>query len=686
MNCKTMLLSLSLGFVSACTSLPSDRPMRTESFSVGSSVLSEDSVRSRQLDNPAEVTGASSKKPSSVRVQSNSDLASISPILSEMPNFGPSQSAQISVSIDESEIPVFIQHVFADLLALDFVISPDVERQRQTLSLRLREPVTKEKLFVIVRDLLDKSGLDLYCKNNIVYISNRQGGSNSSKSIGIGAELSDIPDSAGTIVQLIPFTFNSSRTISNIVSKLSSVQLYVDSEQRIIVAEGSRQEVERAVRIVQMLDVPNSKGRDVRILNLVYVSPDDLITQLRPLLESEGFVVGNDIALVPIPRLNAVVVYSSSAVLANRVESWFRRLDVATGGDKERYFVYRPQFAKAEDMVKNLNQLIGPGASQSTSDTSNSSTSQSQANNETSDQKGASSSQSSGSSGFTVDKNQNAIIVKTTPAKYQEMLSLFNQLDKLPGQVSLQVVIAEVELSDNVKTGIDWFYDSTKNYEASGSGSLSSSGGLLSFTGFKGDWQMALSVMAKKTDMRVLSQPYLVVRDGESSSINSGKQVPIITQTSTSTDTENVTNQVQYRSTGVSLTVTPTINADGIISLEISQETSKSEPTEGFAVATPTIISQTLSTKVLAADGRTVILGGLIKDDISNGSNKVPLLGEIPGVGRLFRTDAENTSRSELMILITPRIIRDTKELEEFGEKLSEAYSFPVEMNSLLPR
>ncbi len=683
MNSKTILLSLSFVFLSACTSLPSDRPSRTESFSVGSSVLSNDSVRIQQPSDPMAVTGVSPKKPTSVRVRTNSDLASSSPMLSEMPNFGTSQSSQISVSIDESAIPIFIQHVFGDLLALDFVISPDVERQRQTLSLRLREPVSKEKLYVIVRDLLDKSGIDLYCKENIVYISNRQGSTNSNKSIGIGAQVSDIPDTAGTIVQLIPFTFNSSRTISNIVTKLSSVQIYIDSEQRIIVAEGSRQEIERAVRIVQMLDVPNSKGRDVRILNLVYVSPDDLITQLRPLLESEGFVIGTDIALVPIPRLNAIVVYSSSTVLANRVESWFRLLDVSTGGDKERYFVYRPQYAKAEDMVKNLNRLIGNGSSQQSATASNATNpAQGQTTSANSDSQG-SGGQSSGSSSLTVDKNQNAIIVKTTPAKYQEMLSLFSQLDKLPGQVSLQVVIAEVELSDNVKTGIDWFYDSTKNYEASGSGSLSSSGGLLSFTGFKGDWQMALSVMAKKTDMRVLSQPYLVVRDGESSSINSGKQVPIITQTSTNTDSDNVTNQVQYRSTGVSLTVTPTINADGIISLEISQETSKSEPTEGFEVATPTIISQTLATKVLAGDGRTVILGGLIKDDISNGSNKVPLLGDIPGVGRLFRTDAENTSRSELMILITPRIIRDTKELEEFGEKLSEAYSFPVEMNSI---
>lgn len=282
---------------------------------------------------------------------------------------------------------------------------------------------------------------------------------------------------------------------------------------------------------------------------------------------------------------------------------------------------------------------------------------------------------------MTVDKSQNAIIVKATPSKYQEMLSLFSQLDKLPGQISLQVVIAEVELSDNVKSGIDWFYDSSLNKDASGSGSISSSGGLISFTGFKGDWEMALTLMSKKTDIRVLSQPYLVVRDGESSSINSGKQVPIITQTATDVETGTTSNTVQYRSTGVSLTVTPTINADGIINLEISQETSKSEPTEGFEVATPTIINQSLSTKVLAADGRTVILGGLIKDDATSSANKVPLLGDIPYMGKLFRTDGENTSRSELMILITPRIIRDTKELEEFGSKLSEAYSFPVELS-----
>ena len=122
-----------------------------------------------------------------------------------------------------------------------------------------------------------------------------------------------------------------------------------------------------------------------------------------------------------------------------------------------------------------------------------------------------------------------------------------------------------------------------------------------------------------------------------------------------------------------------TINADGLVSLNISQETSNSEAAgQGELALAPVIVSRSITTSVLAENGQTVVLGGLIQDTLSTNDNKVPFLGSIPIIGRLFQSEGESTGRTELMVMITPRIIKETSELDAFGQKLTELYSFPV--------
>lgn len=632
-----------------------------ENFTIESSFLQSDKYKNLQQgksEQQAEV------KPefSETRLSSLDMLQNGSPLLTQLPRFA--SNTPLKVAVDEMPIPQLAHYVFGELLSLSYVVAPEVERMQEKLALNIQQDITPSELFQLARQVLAQQKIDVHSKDNIVYVS-RTANRVADRAIGIGRNIEDMPPAGDDLIQLVPFVYNSSRSIISIMTKLSNAKAYTDNQNRLLVIEGSRSDIERALQIVNMLDVPNAKGRDIRMLNLVYQSPDMLITQLKDLMQAEGINIGDDIALVPINRLNAVVVYSANKTLGDRVSMWARTLDVATGGEQERYYVYRPQFAKAKELTESLQRITmvsqNAGAAVSTAAT------------------GSVPASSSSNLRISADETQNAIIINSSPSKYQELLALIEQLDRLPGQVALQVIVAEVELTDNVSSGIDWFYSSANNFSKSASLDLRSSTGTISFSGFNGDWRVALQMLAQKTDIRVLSRPYLVMRDGETASINSGVQVPIITEFRDNDNSDTTRTSVQYRSTGINLSVTPQINADGIVSLNISTETSKSEPNNTSDISSPTISSRAITTQVLAGNGQTVVLGGLIKEDLTKSDSRVPILGDIPVLGNLFKTKGNNLSRTELMVLITPRIIRDTTELDELGKKLTELYSFPVQ-------
>lgn len=631
-------------------------------------------LKKEQISKDAGELSDDEKRPPSsyqeYQIASLDQLQMGAPLLTQMPRFSTSET--IKVSINEMELPQLAHYVFGELLKLNYVISPEVEKISDKVALSLKTEVPPAELFKVTREIMLQQGVEVYSKDDIVYLAKRER-SNANRSVGIGASLNDLPESGDDILQLIPFTYNSSRSIMTIASKLTAATISQDSANKLLVVEGTRADVERVVQIVGMLDVPSARGKDIRMMSLVYMSPTDLIANVTKLLEAEGLQIGEDIALVPLARLNAVVTFAANKALGDRVSSWARTLDVATFSEETRFYVYRPQFAKAEDLASSLSSFI----EQPKSAGRDASMEQSQEQGSQS----ASSPAGKTSNGISIkaDKSQNALVIRATSSQYRDLLSLLEQLDRLPGQVALQVVVIEVKLDETVESGLDYLYDSNGNKPASGTATLSPVLGSISGKVINGDWTINLRMLQSKTNSRILSRPYLVVKDGESANINSGDQVPIITSTNTSTQTPGVvTTEVQYRSTGTNLSVTPQINADGLVSLQISQESSSAKASSNIGVTTPTITTRSLSTAVLAANGQTVVLGGLIREDSNLVDQQLPLLGDLPLIGRLFQQKGDSKERTELMVLITPRIVRNTSELDEFGRKLAELYSFPI--------
>ena len=661
-----MLVSSTL-FLSGCVST-SEEPFpidaSDQSFEVKPSVLASDSYTKETVQKKA----PQKEKSKSFQAHNLNGLKTLVdvdiPSPNEIPTFASDKT--VSVAVDEIGLVDFIHLVYGDLLNVDYVISPDVEKNREKVILNLQQPVQQSELFVISRNLLGERDIQVTSKDNIVYFSKKGKSKKSESAIGIGATLEDIPDVSGHIIQLIPYTYNSSSGIRKIAAKLSDATIFSYDEQKLMIVEGTRDEVMRVQRLVQMLDVPAIKGRDIRLLNLVYVQAGELKSLLTDILKEESIRVGSsgDTAMVAIPNQNSLIVYSSNHVIGQRVVDWARKLDKPAIGDKPQFYIFRPRYSKAEDINEALSNFMNDGG--------------------VSDNSGDSGSKASGALAnykmtVSVDKVQNSLLINATPKDYHDLLNLLEKLDRLPGQIALDVTIAEVDLTDDFKAGITSLVaDSSKNYKDKGTASIDPFAGTISLEGFSGAFNISLEMLQSKTDVKVLSRPYLVVQDGQSASINSGKQVPVQTG-ETVTDGGNKTVEIQYRSTGINLSVTPTINADGIVALKVSQ--SVSNTADGPTDLNPIITNRSVSTQVMVGDGQTAILGGLVQENKSKGRNGVPFFSDIPLIGPAFKGNKESFTRSELVILITPQILRSTSDLDQFAESVNDVFSFPISID-----
>jgi general secretion pathway protein D len=261
------------------------------------------------------------------------------------------------------------------------------------------------------------------------------------------------------------------------------------------------------------------------------------------------------------------------------------------------------------------------------------------------------------------------------------VLRVIQGLDVVASQVLIEAVIAEVTLNDQLQYGVQW--QLAKNGTPSASFSNAVTGGVAAaFPGFNyavnaANIAATLSALNALTHVNVISTPSLMVLDNKTARLQIGDQVPITTQTATSTVTAStaIVNSITMQDTGVILSVTPRINESGRVQLEIEQEVSAVVKTTTSNIDSPTIQQRRVKTTVVVNDGEVLALGGMIQEQATKTSNQVPLLGDIPGIGAMFSNRNNDVQKTELVILITPRVVRDGTEsrlvTEEYRRKMN---------------
>ncbi|MFC7739134.1 type II secretion system secretin GspD [Roseomonas sp. GCM10028921] len=292
----------------------------------------------------------------------------------------------------------------------------------------------------------------------------------------------------------------------------------------------------------------------------------------------------------------------------------------------------------------------------------------------------------------------NSLLVYATPQERGTLEATLRRLDILPLQVRIDATIAEVTLNDQLQYGTQFFFRAGEfNGVLSTAAAAAASAGLNTaipgfvLTGRAGTGApLAISALQAVTDVRVLSSPQLVVLDNEPARLQVGQLVPFLTQSAQSTLTTGapVVSSVDYRETGVIMEVTPRVNSGGLVTLDISQEVSDVVAgTTTTGLNSPTFSQRVVRTRVAVQDGQTVGLAGLIRDNASRGNQGIPWLSNIPVLGSLVSSQDNQRQRTELLVLITPRVINDQRDAraltEDLRDGLANAAALPGELQSL---
>ncbi|OKY24653.1 secretin N-terminal domain-containing protein [Thalassotalea sp. PP2-459] len=588
-------------------------------------------------------------------------------------SFSPEPS--LSLSVNEMPLNEFLHYALGELLSINYIIDKSVEPSKEKITLNIQEKISPRRLMQLTSELLMEHEVSINFNDGLYFINKPKLNKRAKNVVtAVGRELEDVPQTGQDILQIIPLKYGVKISIEKALRQLVGVQISTDADQSALFLQGKREEILRSLEFIHLLDAPSNRGKNIGLINLTYITSEEFTTQITTLLENEGIPIATNnagsknLVMVPIAQIGSIAVFAADKSLLDRVRYWAKLIDKPLQSVTKQYFMYHPQYARAADLGESLSALLGGTArANSKSNTaSKSSTGNAPSNTRLT---GVSSDDMT----LVVDERSNAIIFYTSGNKYQALLPLIKKLDVLPRQVMLDITIAEVNLSDEFKHGVEWAFTQgelsmgTKDaFGVTGIGGFS-----LALNG--ADGSIKANFIETNDLIKVLSNPSLLVRDGVSANINVGSDISVVGETTEDPISgDRQTTSSEYRKTGVDVTVTPSINARGIVIMEISQTISNEVPDSSGASGNPNIFERGLKTEVVAQSGQTIILGGLISENTNQGDKKIPLLGDIPLVGHLFKSNGENTNRTELIMLITPKVIDRTDQWQEITDSFKQ--------------
>lgn len=575
---------------------------------------------------------------------------------------------EIVLNFDNANLYKVIK-VIADILDLNYIIDPKI---KGTVNLHATGSISKQDLMVIFTDIL-RINRTAIVQNGAIYhivpMANTK-----TKALKLRKLSKDTQEEKSNTVtiQVIPLRYATPSEIEKLVKPfLSSGSHVIGYEKsRLLLITDFPDNISKVLSIVELFDINVFEQVKARLFPIKNADVTDVTQELEKLFAAFELPTksgrGTGISFVPITRINSLLVITSLPEALQVAERWLKEMDTREGEVDVRTFIYHVKNGIATELGDILNSIFSQ-------DNPDELTQPRLATNTPQDNAEGSPSSLEGKAGITGEvqvisyATTNTLIIKANPRDYEIVESVLEQLDIVPRQVLIEVAIAEVTLTENTEFGIEYaFQDNDTNITPlEGSGALGFTGRLMRFR--SGDQRTLLATLrafAGETELRVLASPHIIATDGKEASIRVGDEVAIRTSEARPTGADAgspVDVTIQRRDTGTILRVTPHINATGLVTLEIDLEKSNvTPPSEGASDVG--INKRTTSTTMVVQDGETILVGGLIDETVTDSISKVPLLGDIPYIGALFRNTKETINRIELILLITPHVIRDLQE------------------------
>jgi general secretion pathway protein D len=603
----------------------------------------------------------------------------------------------VTLNFDGTDIREVVKVILGDLLQVNYVLHPAVQG---VTSLQTGRPLRRDHLIPTLETLLRMNNAAIVYSGGtyeVVPLANAVQGRVVPQ---LGESGRALPE--GYSVQVVPLQYIGAEEMSNILQPLApeGSVIRVDNLRNLVVIAGTSPDMGNLLDTIRVFDVDWMAGLSVGFFSLEYAKANEVVTQLQTLLGDEGSnPLKGVFRFVPVESANAVLVVSPQASYLEQASNWIERLDMAeaTGDAAERLFVYRVRHGDAENLADTLSQVFGGEGSQRSSSVGGvapglgGSSIGSTGDSEDADGGGVggqsaprrSSSREielSSSVSIVADATNNSLMVRSSPRDYKKILDALKELDIPPLQVLVEATIVEINLLGELRYGVQWnlFGLATKDQRSqfvlnSGNALVDNSVGAI-FPGF--NWAVIsrpdtiraiLSALANDNLVNVLSSPSVMVLDNQTAKIQVGEEVPIATtQQQGLATTDRVVNTIEYRPTGVMLSVKPRVTPGGLVQMEIEQEVSTVAPSGsgGSELDSPTFRTRNITSSVAVRSNQAVVLGGLIRNERSEGNQGVPGLYNLPFAGPLFGQRSKKSERTELVVILTPKVISSDQDAE----------------------
>ena len=669
------------------------------------------------------------------------------------------------LNFESAPVATVAKVVLGDIMQSGYTIDPRVQGTVSLVSVR---PVPKSDIIFVLENALRISGVALI-RDTAGYRLTPVG-----DAIGAGHDDSADNTEPGYGVSVVPLQYISAQTLLKLMDSFATKPGVVraDNGRNLLLIQGTGPERRTAVETATSFDVDWMRGQSIGIFPITNSGPEPLIVELEKIVDSgENGLNQNLVKLQPVARLNAIMVVAKKPTLLRTVENWIKRLD-RSDNTRTSVHVYKIKYGEAKQIARVLTDMFGGGSNSSLLDsadnqiapgsgTSAGGTDRSSFNNNTNSNAtsgGNTSSQQPGG-GFgsrlgtafggpqvganggnlgqldkgngpgsggppllqnvriTPDTVNNTLLIYADQGNYRVIESALRQVDQPQLQVSIDATIAEVDLTDELQFGVQFFLSShalglrpdqgsilnstatvapvspavaaaqtAASTSATAAASTAVSTAATSFinqafpgfnflVGQQAQPAAILTALHNVTAVKVLSNPSLVVVNNQSATLQVGNQVPISTGSASvlnaaTASSNTIVNTVDYRNTGIILHVSPRVSADGNVRLEIEQEISNVLPGSAANALNPTIQERKVKSSISIANGQTVLLAGLIQDQKNESKSGIPLLDDLQGIGNAFTNQDNTKMRTELIIFIRPQIIRDSTDAHTIAEEL----------------
>ncbi len=605
------------------------------------------------------------------------------------------EGQKIALNFDDADIYEVINSL-SDILGINYIIDPAVKGK---VNIHTSGEISRDQLLPVLETIFDMNNISLVKSNNIYKILPVKTAQSEITKISKGKEV-DTSSYDRTLIQVIPLQYVSSSEVIKILKPfISKGGDLVDYKQgNIIIAFDGAATIKKIVNLINLVDIDTFEHTGIHVFKITNAEVKELAGELETVFSSFGIAKttekGLGIKFIPIERVSCILAISAIPGIFEKAQHWIKILDTVDEEAEEQVFIYFVENGKAEEISDVLTKIYGDGItknkSSKTKKTPRSRTSKKSAKAPVKNRtEGSSFIQ--GEIKIVTDEATNSIIVRSTPHDYTIIKDTIRKMDIIPKQVLIEVLIAEVKLGDKTQFGVEWAlrgdYAKIGGYKGqdriglgNGLGGLGTSlsdtvGSGFSYLFDSNRLQMFLYAQADDNKLNVLSSPSILAADNKEARIEVGEEVPIVTSEYVPMEQEtnsSTSRSIEYRNTGIILTVTPRINDKGLVAMDVTQEVSNANEVAEGGIQSPVITNRKAETSLVVQNNQTIVIGGMIQTQREKSVTGIPFLSKIPFLGYFFSRTIEKDAKVELIILITPHVIETIDEADSISLEIKK--------------